>query len=599
VLHIVSAGGAESVQQTLFMPLLTRMPKERVQAEIVCLSRGVLPAAVLRQHGAPVHEISLSRQRCSPAAYFEIVSAARRFRPDVIQAWGVTAQIVSSIVRARCDWKPRLVWSVVNTQPLPHGAGLIDRWKLRIAARCAPGVDRIVYTSETGAARHRHVGFPESGCLVAPPGLDAARFKPDAELRRKVREQLQLSPQSFVIGMHAPFRPDHDHATFLKAMAELVKTHPEINVVLAGRGVQKGNAQLMALLGGGSLGARVHLLGEWSDVASLFNACDMVCSSALDDSARMTLAMAMLCGVPCVATGMGAQGELIGSYGVALEPGSPAAFVKGVTRVMQLPPERRAQLVQGARKHAMKDYVYVRSLQKYLQLYFDLLGESRQAADALPAPPADAAVAQLQAPKPVAKEAQAHSRDAAPQASGERAPAESSSPPRSNPDVIEPDFDIAPVSKGPATLDAGREHAAESTTTGDGSERAVLRSGDDAAPQGAGKPIGDGDVLELFELSIASSGEHRGPALQPRTVDDAELEDLLAPEELTSEERIVKPVSAPAPAKPSPQPREDRMTATQRMRAVAREELKRAAAALAGKKSTGSRSAESRKKAAG
>src|SRR5690606_41413442 len=99
------------------MPLLTRMPKERVQAEIVCLSRGVLPAAVLRQHGAPVHEISLSRQRCSPAAYFEIVSAARRFRPDVIQAWGGTAQIVSTILRAPSDRKARLVSRVVHHQP--------------------------------------------------------------------------------------------------------------------------------------------------------------------------------------------------------------------------------------------------------------------------------------------------------------------------------------------------------------------------------------------------------------------------------------------------------------------------------------------------
>ena len=111
----------------------------------------------------------------------------------------------------------------------------------------------------------------------------------------------------------------------------------------------------MALVGGGTLGTRTHLLGEWSDVASLFNACDLVCSSALNDSSRMTLVMAMLCGVPCVATGMGAQGEVIGQFGVAIEPGSPAAFVKGITRVMQLTPEKRAHMAQGARKHALEE----------------------------------------------------------------------------------------------------------------------------------------------------------------------------------------------------------------------------------------------------
>ena len=149
----------------------------------------------------------------------------------------------------------------------------------------------------------------------------------------------------------------------------MIKTQPELAVVLAGHGVQKGNAPLMALVGGGTLGTRVHLLGEWSDVASLFNACDVVCLSATTDKARMSLVMAMLCGVPCVATGMGAQGEVLGQFGVAIEPGSPAAFIKGITRVMQLAPEKRAFMVQSARKHALNNFVYVRSLQKYLQLY--------------------------------------------------------------------------------------------------------------------------------------------------------------------------------------------------------------------------------------
>jgi hypothetical protein len=136
----------------------------------------------------------------------------------------------------------------------------------------------------------------------------------------------------------------------------------------------------------------VQLLGEWSDLASLFNACDVVCSSALNDGGRMTLVTAMLCGVPCVATGLGAQGEVIGHYGVAIEAGNPAAFVKGIQRVLQLTPEKRAAMAHGARKHALQNYVYVKSLQRYLQLYYDLIGRQSLVTEEMPTPEIDSSV---------------------------------------------------------------------------------------------------------------------------------------------------------------------------------------------------------------
>lgn len=400
VLHVVSSGGvASTLQQSLFMPLLTRTPKGRVKSQVVCLAPEVVPAAVLRQSGIPVHEVALSRRRFSMRGFGELMQATRAFRPDVIQAWGQTAQIVSVAVRKRCHWKPKVVWTVANTAALGRGAGLIDTQKLKWAAKLAPNVDRIVYASEAGAAHHRRAGFPDDEPVIIPPGLDAARFKPDTQARDRIRDQLQLDAGAFVIGMVAPFQAEQDHPTFLKAIGELLKLHPNVALVLAGHGLQKGNAPLVALLGSGSLATRTHLLGERSDLNSLFNGCDLVCSSALNDASRMTLVMAMLCGVPCVATGLGAQGEVLGKHGVAIESGSPAAFVKGITRVMELTPDKRAAMAQGARKHAMQNYVFVRSLQRYLQLYYDLIGRQALAAPApLPSPALETAAL---APRPV------------------------------------------------------------------------------------------------------------------------------------------------------------------------------------------------------
>lgn len=393
ILHVVSSAAvAASLQQSLLMPVLTRMPKQRVKTQVVCLAPGAVPGAVLRQSGVPVHDVALSRQRFSFGGFGELLKTAKAFKPDVIQAWGYTAQIVANQLRKRCDRKTKVVWSVSSTTPLPRGSGMIDRRKIKYAAKAASTADRIVYASEAGAAQHRRAGFPDDEHLTIPPGIDATRFKPDPAARLKIREQLHLAPEAFVIGMAAPFQPEFDHPTFLKAVGELIKMNPHVSVVLAGHGIQKGNGPLMALIGGGNLGTRVQLLGEWSDLASLFNACDVVCSSAQNDGARMTLVAAMLCGVPCVATGLGAQGEVIGHFGVAIEAGSAPAFVKGIQRVMQLTPEKRAMMAQGARKHALTNYVYVKSLQRYLQLYYDLIGRQSLVSQELPTPEIDASV---------------------------------------------------------------------------------------------------------------------------------------------------------------------------------------------------------------
>jgi glycosyltransferase involved in cell wall biosynthesis len=393
ILHVVSSAAvAAGLQQPLLMPVLTRMPKQRVKTQVVCLAPGAVPAAMLRQNGVPVHDVALSRHKFSLGGFGELVKAAKAFKPDVIHAWGYTAQIFAHGVRKRVDRKIKVVWTVGSTAPLPRGAGMIDRQKLKHAVKAAPNADRIVYASDAGGAQHRRAGFPEGEHLTIPPGIDATRFKPDPAARRKIREQLHLGPEAFVIGMVAPFQPEYDHATFIKAIGELIKSNPTVAVVLAGHGVQKGNAPLMALVGGGTLAGRTQLLGEWSDLASLFNACDVVCSSAQNDGSRMNLVAAMLCGVPCVATGLGAQGEVIGHHGVAIEAGSAPAFVKGILRVLQLTPEKRAAMAHGARKHALQNYVYVKSLQKYLQLYYDLIGRQSLVSQEMPTPEIDASV---------------------------------------------------------------------------------------------------------------------------------------------------------------------------------------------------------------
>jgi Glycosyl transferases group 1 len=383
----------------------------------------------------------------------------------------------------------RVVISASGTTPLAVRGGFFDRQKLKAAARAAAKADKVVFSSEAAAAAHRRIGFLEQGHAVIPPGVDPSRFRQDAAARRRVREQLSVPPDAFVIGMMAPFQADYDHATLLKGLGELIKAQPKIHVLLAGHGVQKGNAPLMALLGG-NLATRTHLLGEWSDVAGFFNACDAAVSTALTDAGRMTLVMAMLCAVPCVATGVGEQGEAIGQCSLAIEQGSPAAVVRGITRVIEMPPERRTFLAQSARKHALKHFSQICSLQHYVQLYHDVLGREVKIEELLPTPAEiEGPIAPLHAVRPsIVKTA------------------------------IEPPSD-------PDSL----ETASKEVIQWQPMPRPVAPADPQITQE---RTVSDVDVLEIFESARSSVAESAAAPTSQGKVE--EVEDLLAPELLAA-----------------------------------------------------------------
>lgn len=371
LLHLVSAthssaaGTAVNPLSAQLTQILSRIGAEHFQMQVVNFAPGDKQAAVMRQLGVPVHDIELSRRRIALGAISELRRHAAKFKPDLVHAWGGTAALAARLLKGN----PPSLWTLPAR---PTGDHLLDRFKLKQLTKLAKVPQHMVYPSRAVAADYRLVGFPEGSANIISAGVDLDRFKPDAKLGQQLRAQLKLEANAFVIGMHATFAPENDFASFVRATAELIKYNPNVYVVLAGKGVQRGNSGIMALLGGGTLATRTTLLGEWSDLSALFNACDVFCSSSLGDGGAQMLAAAMLCGVPCVGTGKGLQGEVLSQHGIAVEPGSPNGLVRGITRIMELSADKRIFVAENARRHVVNNFSTQGAVQKYLGLYLQM-----------------------------------------------------------------------------------------------------------------------------------------------------------------------------------------------------------------------------------
>jgi glycosyltransferase involved in cell wall biosynthesis len=379
IMHLLSAshssnGQASGSLGTQLAPLLGRIDPQHVQMQVVNFAPGDKHAAAMRQLAVPVHDIELSRRRFAPGAISELRQIVRKFKPDAIHAWGYTAQLATRLIPGAGRIIPML-WTMPAKTPDPKfdQPTWLDNFKFKLLIKQAQRPAHLIYGSASSAAYYTRMGFPDSSSSIINNGVDVDRFKPDAKAGQQLRAQLKLEASAVVIGMHAAFMPENDFATFIRATADLIKYQPNIHVLIAGRGVQRGNSGLMAMLGGGTLAASTSLLGEWSDLGAFFNACDVACSSSLDDGGAAMLASAMLCGVPCVGTGKGIQGEVLFKQGITIESGSPTALARGVTRILEMPADKRVYLIENARKHIINHHSTQGAVQKYLGLYLQMM----------------------------------------------------------------------------------------------------------------------------------------------------------------------------------------------------------------------------------
>jgi hypothetical protein len=180
-------------------------------------------------------------------------------------------------------------------------------------------------------------------------------------------------------------------------------------------------------------------------------------------------------------------------------------------------------MAQGARRHALKSYVSVLSLQKYLQLYCELVGrDALVAAEAVPAPEIDASVP---VPPPVEVRAPVRKKNVVTVTE------------LSDPDSLEAKV----AERAPEELPKWRKEQEE--------QRAQRES--ELSRQIAESSTA-GDVLQVFEAELAKPDTSRSPMGERARGVAEELEDLLAPEALAAPtagtKAKVEPTIAVAPA---------------------------------------------------
>lgn len=356
----------------MLVRLATELRKEFDQNVVCLLDRGAL-APRLELSGVPVTSLGTSARFPNPLVTLQLARHLRVLRPDIVQTWLYQSDLVGGLA-ARLAGRRHVVWNLRAADLSPSESHPLTRVIVRMCAALSATVPaRIICCAESVAEVHHRLGYDADRMTVICNGVDLSQFRPDAEARRQVRNELGLPADSPLVGLIARFHPQKDHETFFSAVQALLRIRPDVHFVLAGQRVDAREPELAALLRRHEIDGRVHLLGERHDVPRICAALDLATSSsAWGEGFPNVLCEAMACEVPCVATDAGDAKLIIGDTGRIVARRDYQGLCAAWLDLLALDCAERGRLGRAARDRVVRHYDQRTSTERYAQIYRQL-----------------------------------------------------------------------------------------------------------------------------------------------------------------------------------------------------------------------------------
>jgi glycosyltransferase involved in cell wall biosynthesis len=365
-------GGPHNFVLTLNEPLRS----EGVQSVFLLPSEPGSAADRLRAGGVEVLTTRLHRLRrtldprrhAALVAYFasEVVAIRRlmnRGRYDIVVLLGLTNP--HAALAGRLEDLP-IVWQVLDTAtPPPVRAALmplVRRWS-----------DAVMFNGHALEAMHcRGLPLRQPVTFFTAP-VDTDRFRPrEAAERTRLRAQLKIPRDAPVVGTVANINPMKGIEWFLRAAIRIHAARPDAWFVICGQDYlthTRYRAQLEHEMGASPVPPErwIRVQGEPDPYYPTFDV-KLITSVPRSEGRTTTGPEAMACGIPVVATDVGAVREVVehGRTGVVVPPLDADALANATLELLSNP-ELRARLGGEGRRLAVERYGIRPSLDVHME----------------------------------------------------------------------------------------------------------------------------------------------------------------------------------------------------------------------------------------
>jgi glycosyltransferase involved in cell wall biosynthesis len=242
-----------------------------------------------------------------------------------------------------------IVWAEWGPVPFPLRRGYPRRSYLAASERAA----LVMAVSEGTRRSVTDVGVDPEKVIVVPNVLRTEEIRYTAEGRARVRAELGIPAEAFVVGCISRFHFKKRNDVVVDAVKAL--DDPRVHLILAGDGETEGELRELAA----PLGDRAHFIStpgsEVPDVLSAFDV-SVFCPSPTEGAPRAVI-LGMLASRPCLSTGAEGVADMISPEigGIASPENDPSSLRDLLVRYVD-DPDRVQREGAAARAHAEQTY---------------------------------------------------------------------------------------------------------------------------------------------------------------------------------------------------------------------------------------------------
>ena len=330
----------------------------------------------LRTAGIEVEELPLGRVRASldprlqlrllrtfPLGVRALEQAIERHRAEVVQIGGLVNPHGAFAARRA---GAAVVWQVVDAR----SPRLVRGPAMTLVRRYA---DAVMFNGEALVDVHGGRESLRLPTFLYLPPVDTDRFIPSREGASRVREELGIPPDALVVGTVSNLVPMKGLETFVAAAAEIAAARPEVRFVVAGATLEPHRAYSERIRGRAAeldLAYPIVFAGGRADIESWYAAMDVHVMPSWSEGTTTTSLEAQSCGVPVVATRVGALHEVVedGVTGLLVLPARPGALAAAILTLLD-DPARRAEMGRAGRALALRRFSSDKSADVHAQAY--------------------------------------------------------------------------------------------------------------------------------------------------------------------------------------------------------------------------------------
>ncbi|BAY21786.1 group 1 glycosyl transferase [Calothrix sp. NIES-2100] len=291
----------------------------------------------------------------------------REIKPDIVHA-SLTLSPLDFILPEICEQLNLPLIATFHTPFAGKGAKLISGTQLLAYQLYAPfldNYDRVIVFSQIQRELLARMGVREENVAVIPNGVDTTKYAPGTS---QIKAEFQAKRLFVYQGRIAP---EKNVESLLRAWKQS-DMEPDSKLLIVGDGPLKPSLQ--PFYGAEEGITWLGFIADENRRIEILRGADVFLLPSLVEGLSLSLLEAMACGLACLATDVGADGEVLEKgAGVVLNTKTVRSQLKTLLPLFQDHPELTTVLGQKARKRVLERYTLTDNITQLEQLYREVL----------------------------------------------------------------------------------------------------------------------------------------------------------------------------------------------------------------------------------